>query len=140
MVAGLIPALIFPYVFTETLDLYYFPWLLMISVAGALLGTFLTKPTDEATLKQFYKSVKPWGFWGPIKQKVMAEDPGFQPNKNFKMDMFNVVIGTIAQTALVALPIYIVLQEALPIGITIIITIICGIILKKTWWDRLPEE
>jgi hypothetical protein len=70
----------------------------------------------------------------------MAEDPGFQPNKNFKMDMFNVVIGTIAQTALVALPIYIVLQEALPIGITIIITIICGIILKKTWWDRLPEE
>jgi hypothetical protein len=56
------------------------------------------------------------------------------------MDMFNVVIGTIAQTALVALPIYVVLQEALPIGITIVVTIICGFILKKTWWDRLPEE
>lgn len=140
MVAGLIPALVFPYVFSETLDLYYFPWLLLISIAGALLGTLLTKPTDEATLKEFYKTVNPWGFWGPVKRKVMAEDPSFQPNKNFKMDMFNVVIGTIAQTALVALPIYVVLQEALPIGITIVITIICGFILKKTWWDRLPEE
>ncbi len=139
MVAGLLPALIFPYVFTETLDLYYFPWLLLISVAGAVLGTLLTKPTDEATLKEFYKTVNPWGFWGPIKQKVMAENPGFVPNKNFKRDMFNVVIGTIAQTALVALPIYLVLKQTLPLVVTIAITIVCGFILKKTWWDKLPE-
>ena len=140
MVAGLIPALIFPYVFSETLDLYYFPWLLMISIVGALLGTFLTKPTDEETLKEFYKTVNPWGFWGPIKKKVVAENPGFVPNRNFKIDMFNVAIGTVAQTALVALPIYIILKDALPIWITIIITVICGFILKKTWWDKLPEK
>ncbi len=140
MVAGLIPALIFPYVFTETLDLYYFPWLLLISVAGAMLGTFLTKPTDEKVLKEFYSSVRPWGFWGPIKEKVMAENPEFVPNKNFKLDMFNVVIGTIAQTALVALPIYLVLKDFIPVSITIVITIICGVILKKTWWDKLPER
>jgi len=140
MVAGLIPALIFPYVFSETLDLYYFPWLLMISIVGALLGTFLTKPTDEETLKEFYKTVNPWGFWGPIKKKVVAENPGFVPNKNFKIDMFNVAIGTVAQTALVALPIYIILKDALPIWIAIIITVVCGFILKKTWWDKLPEN
>lgn len=140
MVAGLIPALIFPYVFTETLDLYYFPWLLLISIIGAVLGTFLSKPTDKAVLKDFYKTVRPWGFWGPVKAKVMAEDPNFKPNKNFKLDMFNVVIGTIAQTALVALPIYVVLKEALPIWITIIVTVICGVILKKTWWNKLPEN
>ena len=140
MVAGLIPALIFPYVFSNTLDLYYFPYLLLISIVGAVLGTLLTKPTDEATLKEFYRTVNPWGFWGPVKRKVMAEDSSFQPNKNFKMDMFNVVIGTIGQTALVALPIYIILKETFPMYITIIITIVCGFILKKTWWDKLPEE
>lgn len=140
MVAGLLPALVFPYVFTETLDLYYFPWLLLISVAGAVLGTLLTNPTDEKVLKEFYKTVNPWGFWGPIKQKVIAENPGFVPNKNFKRDMFNVVVGTIAQTTLVALPIYLVLKQTLPLVVTIIITIVCGFILKKTWWDRLPEE
>jgi len=140
MVAGLVPALIFPYVFSNTLDLYYFPWLLAISVVGALLGTFMTKPTDEETLKEFYRNVRPWGFWGPVKLKVMAEDPDFKPNRNFKRDMFNVVVGTIAQTALVALPIYIVLKDIMPVVISIVVTVICGFILKKTWWDRLPER
>ena len=140
MVAGLIPALIFPLLFTKTLDLYYFPWLLLISAVGAIIGTYMSKPTSETVLKEFYKSVKPWGFWGPIKRKVMAEDPTFAYNKNFKMDMFNVVIGTIAQTALVALPIYIILKQAAPIWITAIVTVICAIILKKTWWNKLPEE
>ncbi len=140
MVAGLIPALIFPYVFSETLDLYYFPWLLLISLAGAMLGTFLSKPTNEATLMEFYANVRPWGFWGPIKEKVMAQDSQFVPNKNFKIDMFNVLIGTTAQTALMALPIYIVLKDTLPIWITIIITVICVFILKKTWWNKLPDN
>jgi Na+/proline symporter len=140
MVAGLIPALIFPYVFTNTLDLYYFPYLLLISIGGAVAGTLLTKPTSEETLKEFYRTVNPWGFWGPIKRKVMAEDPSFVPNRNFKRDMFNVVIGTIAQTALVAAPIYLVLKQTFPLWITIGIAVVCGIILKKTWWDKLPEE
>lgn len=140
MVAGLVPALVFPYVFSETLDLYYFPWLLIISIAGALLGTLLTKPTDEETLKEFYKTVNPWGFWGHVKKKVIAENPGFVPNKNFKKDMFNVLVGTIAQTALVALPIYIILKDTLPMWITIIITLVSGFILKKTWWDKLPKN
>lgn len=140
MVAGLVPALIFPYVFTDTLDLYYFPWLLLISITGAVLGTLLTKPTTEETLKEFYRTVRPWGFWGPIKRKVMAENPGFVPNRNFKRDMFNVVIGTIAQTALVAMPIYLVLKQTLPLWITIGIAVVCGVILKKTWWNKLPDE
>jgi Na+/proline symporter len=140
MVFGLVPALIFPYVFSETLDLYYFPWLLIISLVGALLGTFLTKPTDEKTLKEFYSTVRPWGFWGPIKKKVLDDNPEFIVNENFKRDMLNVVLGTIGQTALVALPVYVVLQKAIPIWIAIGVTAVCAFIMKKTWWDTLPEE
>ncbi len=140
MIAGLVPALVFPYIFSETLELYYFPWLLLISLAGSLLGTYFTAPTNENTLKEFYKTVNPWGFWEPIKAKVMDENPDFIPNKNFKNDMMNIVLGTAAQTALIALPIYVVLMKTVPILITIGIATVCGIILKKTWWDKLPEN
>jgi Na+/proline symporter len=140
MVAGIVPALVFPSIFSETLDLYYFPWILLISLAGALTGTFLSKPTDEDTLKQFYRTVNPWGFWKPIREKVEAENPDFIPNRNFKIDMFNVVLGTIAQTGLVALPIYVVLQMGTPIWISLAIVLVCGFILKKTWWNKLPER
>ncbi len=97
-------------------------------------------PTDEETLKNFYKNVKPWGFWKPIHDKVVAEDPTFEGNKDFWRDMFNVVVGVIGQTALVIFPIYIVLKKALPIGISLVIIVVCFIIMKRTWWDRLPNE
>jgi Na+/proline symporter len=139
MVSGIVPALIFPYIF-DTLDLYYFPLILVISIAGALVGTYTSPPTDEQTLKDFYRNVKPWGFWKPIHDKVVAEDPEFRRNTDFWKDMFNVLVGTIAQTALVIFPIYIVLKKMLPLGISLAIIAVCFIIMKRTWWDRLPDE
>ncbi|MCK4745464.1 MAG: sodium:solute symporter, partial [Bacteroidales bacterium] len=139
MLAGLVSALVFGKVFTF-LDLYYFPIILVISLVAALIGTYKSPPTDEETLKNFYKNVKPWGFWKPIHDKVVAEDPGFRRNTAFGKDMFNIVVGTIAQTALVIFPIYIILKKILPLGISIAIIVVCFIIMKKTWWDRLPDE
>lgn len=138
MVAGIIPALVFPYLFKDTLDLWYFPWILLISAAGAIAGTLLSKPTDESTLKTFYRTVNPWGFWKPVRLKVMQETPDFRPNNRFGMDMFNVVTGTIAQTGLIALPIFIVLREPLPSWISFGLIAVAAVILKKTWWDKLP--
>ncbi len=139
MFVGIISALICSRIF-DFLDLYYFPIILVVSAVAAIVGTYLKPPTDEETLKNFYKNVKPWGFWKPIHDKVVAEDPTFEGNKDFWRDMFNVVVGTIAQTALVIFPIYIVLKKALPMGISLAIIVVCFIIMKRTWWDRLPNE
>jgi len=139
MFVGIISALICSKIFTF-LDLYYFPIILVVSTIAAIVGTFLKPPTDEETLKAFYKNVKPWGFWKPIHDKVVAEDPAFEGNKDFWRDMFNVVVGTIAQTALVIFPIYIVLKRVVPLGIALAIIVVCFIIMKKTWWNRLPND
>lgn len=139
MLAGLVPALVFPYFF-DGLDLYYFPLLLVISVAGSFIGTFVAPPTDIETLKSFYRNVRPWGFWGPVDKLVKQEDPDFKSNKNFSRDAFNVVIGIIAQMCLTVLPIYLVIQMKLELGIAAALLVVCMLILKKTWWDTLPNE
>jgi len=139
MLVGIVTALICSRIF-DFLDLYYFPIILVISGIAAIVGTYAKPPTDEETLKNFYKNVKPWGFWKPIHDKVVAEDPSFEGNKDFWRDMFNIVVGTIAQTALVIFPIYIVLKKALPVGVSLAVIIVCFIIMKRTWWDRLPEK
>jgi len=140
MLAGLIPALIMPLVFKETLELYYFPLLLISSLIGCIIGTYKNPPTDENSLKDFYKNVKPWGFWKPIKEKVLADDPSFIPNKNFKMDMINILIGIIWQTSLIALPVFIVLRQVPYAVICGFIAISTSVILKLTWWNKLPEK
>jgi Na+/proline symporter len=139
MVAGLIPAMIFPVVFNETLDLYYFPLLFGISILGCIIGTLAYPPTEEETLKKFYKSVRPWGFWKPIHDKVKAEDPAWETDANFKRDAFNIVIGIIVQTLLVLLPMYLVTLQTMPMIICAVGVFILGYILKRTWWDTLTD-
>ena len=140
MLAGLIPALIFPLIFHQTLELYYFPLLLLISIVGCIAGTYLKPATDANVLDAFYKTVRPWGFWNPVKERVMAADPGFEENRNFKNDMMNVAIGIVWQSSLVAAPVFFVLRQWWPAGIALSIIIFTSIVLKKTWWNTLPEN
>lgn len=135
---GLLPGM-FPNIAPDLRVLYYFPIILVISSVGCILGTFLTKPTDEETLKSFYINVRPWGFWKPIHQKVISENSSFEKNQNFWKDMFNIAIGTLAQTVLMALPMYFVLKQTVPLLVSIAIFAVCFIILKKTWWDKLKD-
>jgi Na+/proline symporter len=115
-----------------------FPIILVISLAAALLGTFLTPPDKEEVLMEFYRRVRPWGFWGPIREKVMREDPGFQRNKDFFRDMFNIIIGTIWQTCFIVLAMFLVTRHFQNAVITFVVLVITCFILKKTWYDRLP--
>jgi len=119
--------------------LYWFPLLFAISLGGSVAGTYLAPPTEAAVLHHFYTTVRPWGFWGPVKAEVLAADPSFQPNRNFQLNMFNVVLGIIAQLCLTILPMYLLLSQTLPLLVTIGILVVTGSILKKTWWDRLSE-
>ena len=140
MVAGLVSAAVIPELFPDVLGLYLFPWLLLASLIGSVIGTYSAPPTDEAVLKKFYKNVKPWGFWKPIHDKLLIEDPNFKKNESFGMDMFNVLIGITAQTTLVILPMYIIFRQQTPIYISLVVLVICLVLLKKFWWNKLEEK
>jgi Na+/proline symporter len=117
-----------------------FPLVLGISIVGCLLGTLLTKPEEDAVLMDFYRRVRPWGFWRPVLKKVLAEDPSFKRNKDFGRDMFNIAVGIVWQVSLVALPLYIVIREFLRAGLALAIILATSAILKFTWYDHLNER
>jgi Na+/proline symporter len=117
--------------------LYSFPFILVLSTIGCVLGTLLTRPEDKAILKAFYKNVQPWGFWKPIHDRVVKDDPKFVSDANFKRDAFNVAVGIVWQTCLVALPIYIVIKEKMPVIGAAVLLLTSSLILRKTWYNRL---
>jgi solute:Na+ symporter, SSS family len=139
MLTGIAGALVFSRLFHGVELLYYFPLLFVLSLAGCLIGTYTSPATEMETLKRFYTTVRPWGFWKPVHVQVISENPDFMPNRRFKLDMFNVVLGIIAQCCLTILPMYIVLWLKLPLLITVVLLVIIILILKQTWWNKLEN-
>ena len=144
MMAGLLSAMFVPSLaallqIQVANTLYLFPVILIISIVGCLLGTLLAKPEDDAVLMKFYSTVNPWGCWGPIREKVLKQNPSFQPNPDFAKDAVNVAVGIVWQLCLTALPIYLVLREwswAGGIAATLAVT---SIFLKFNWYDKLEK-
>jgi SSS family solute:Na+ symporter len=112
----------------------------VISIIGCLAGTLLTKPDEEQVLIDFYRRVRPWGFWGPVLKLVRAQDPAFEPNPDFLRDMFNVAVAIVWQITLVALPIYFVIQQFTRAALAAAIVAVTSLILKFTWYDHLCKQ
>lgn len=128
-------------IYLEVHPVYGFLLILAISFAASIIVCLATKPESDTVLKSFYRNVRPWGFWGPIYDKCRAEEPGFEKNRDFQRDMFNLAIGLVWQTSLVTSPIYLVIQHWQQMLISLAVCAVTSLILKFTWYDYLgPGE
>ncbi|QHJ12490.1 Sodium/glucose cotransporter [Paraglaciecola mesophila] len=139
MLAGLLGALVLPIALPDVQPLMAFPLLLLFGLIGSVAGTLLTPPESDEVLCEFYRTVKPWGVWGPIREKVIAIEADFVPNKEFSRDMCNVVVGIVWQLALVVMPIYLVIQQWWSMLAAFCVIVVTSWILKKNWLDKLPD-
>jgi len=139
MVGGIMAAMILPYALPEWTALEAFPVNLTISFIGCLLGSYFTEPDDEEVLKNFYLKTRPWGFWKPILEKLQAENAEVEGNKDFVRDIFNVAIGIIWQTSLVAAPIFMVIQDWNKFLVAMVVIAICTMILKFNWYEKMED-
>ena len=137
MIAGVLAALIMPMALPELSPLNAFPFILIVSGIAGISGSLMTAPDDEKTLEEFYKNVRPWGFWKPILKKIQSSDENVRKNDNFYRDMFNIFIGMVWQINMVLVPIYLLVYEYTAFTVSLILVIGTTLILKKNWYDKL---
>jgi solute:Na+ symporter, SSS family len=135
MVAGTAAAVL--KVFITVHPVFAFLLILLISFAASILVCLLTEPESDEVLKKFYKNVRPWGWWDPVYRKCLADDPTFQPNRDFRRDMFNIGVGLVWQTSLVTAPIYLAIQHWTEMWVSLAVCTVTSAILKFSWYDRL---
>ena len=140
MLVGLLASTLKLVFLSDWIDIYLFPAILAFSLLGCLLGSLCTPPDDMETLKSFYKSVKPWGFWKPVLKEVQKQDTSFEPNQSFSRDSFNVIVGIIWQMTLVVWPVYLLIKKWEGLVISLLVFFICTLLLKKYWYDPLKKE
>ncbi|MFW6205838.1 MAG: sodium:solute symporter, partial [Gemmatimonadota bacterium] len=69
----------------------------------------------------------------------VRERPGVAPNRHFRRDLFNIVVGIVWQTSLTATGIFLVLQDWPWLGVCVGLVAVTSAILKRTWYDRLED-
>jgi len=149
MVAGLIISTIILFFKPQVLDLFaltpnlpdifLFPLVLGVSLIGCVIGTYIAPLENEEQVIRFYRDTQPWGWWGPIRKKLLEQEPDWKSTTSFKRDAFNVVIGMIWQMAQVVIPMYFMIKNNTQLAIWTIIFFISSYLLKKFWWDRLND-
>ncbi len=121
-------------------ELQAFPAIFAACLLSAIAGSYLAPATDMDTLKTFYRQTRPWGWWGPVQRACYAEDGVTRSNRDFPIDMVNVLIGIVWQTAITASAIFWVIREYTAFAICVIVVALGSVILKFTWWDRLRDQ
>ncbi len=144
MLIGIISAMLVPVVSPLVAPgvnvIYTFPFIVFFSAIGCVVGSLMTEPVDDETLKTFYRNVRPWGFWNPVLKMVAAEDPSIQPNKDAARDLTNCAVGIVWQLMLVTTPLYTIFRNYIAALICVGIFILTTIYLKIYWYDHLGND
>ncbi len=109
------------------------------SFIAAIIATFATPATDRKILHDFYASIRPGGWWRPIKNEIGVEN--IPPNNdNFTRDAFNTVIALAVVLSLYLMPVYAVIHHWTHFAVLAGAFVIGSLILMMTWYPYLPED
>ncbi|ATA89343.1 sodium:solute symporter [Capnocytophaga stomatis] len=115
--------------------IYLFPIFFIFSLIGCLLGTYFSKPTEMSVLVNFYKNIRPWGWWHPVYLQLRKEDSTASKNHNFWKDMGNCVIGIVWQSSQILIPIFLLIRDYPKMWWSIGVFAVTTLVLKFTWLD-----
>jgi Na+/proline symporter len=127
----------------RTLSLPYvsFPVVSALSVIGCLAGTWAARPTDESILVSFYRTVRPFGAWGPVRAaSALSERERKDPRESMGLALLNVVLaGTVILGAYLA-PMYLVGHWHARAAGWFALAAVAAVLLYFTWYRNLPAE
>ena len=137
MIAGVVAALVPLLIVPDINKMYILPVSLLVSAVASVVVCLRTPPESDRVLQSFYRTVRPWGFWRPVYEKLVRENPNLQKNTKFARDAFNVAIGIIWQLTLNVIPICLVIRQYRTMWISIGVLVVTSAIMKFTWYDTL---
>lgn len=139
IVAGMLTAIVIKLVTTQIPEYTSFLIASGASLAGCLLGTYLTRPTEQSVLERFYKVTRPFGLWGSIRNSLPA-DTHQRINRENRRDLFSIFLAVPWQLVLFLLGMMIIFQRWVNFSYLLVVFVILSVGLYFTWFRHLSSE
>jgi len=110
-----------------------FPLICIASLLASVIGSLATRPVSRDTSISFYRLVRPFGVWGPIRGEEMAAK-----SENVALTILNVVLGMVAICGLYLFPMYLVGHWYAKSVAWLAAAVAAVAALGFTWYRNLP--
>jgi SSS family solute:Na+ symporter len=116
-----------------------FPLICLSSLGLSIIVSYHSKSVEESVLVDFYRTVRPFGLWKPVRHKSALSKIELNDKKeNVWITLLNVVFGMTAITGLYLSPMFLVGHWYTKSLIWFIVVLISVSILKFSWYENLP--
>ncbi|UUO04376.1 hypothetical protein M4951_13330 [Blastopirellula sp. J2-11] len=133
---GVIVAILFSFIAPDAPAHLRFFVLLTVSTVSSILAALCTEPTERSVLIDFYRKVRPAGFWGPVREAVDRQNAAFQ--ESFAWDLFAAAVTAVAFQSLYLISTYAVAHMWTSAAIALATLAGSVVVLYFVWYRRLP--
>ena len=109
------------------------------SLVATILATLLTPQTDEKVLLNFYKTTRPFGFWGPIRQKF-SQHYMDQVNQENRRDIFSIFVAVPWQISMFMMWMMLIMKRWQSFAILLGLFVVLSVTLYYSWFRHLSTE
>jgi hypothetical protein len=134
---GLVAAIIQRIVAPKMIEWQQLVYILCIGIIGSVIGTYLTKPTSQNILENYYKKVRPFGLWGRCKH-ILPPDVLAATKKEHFNDIISVPFTFGWMFTILLMPMQLMVKEYNSFWATFGIFAVCMVALYFFWYRQLP--
>jgi len=118
-----------------------FPPIVAGSLAAGILVSIWTPPVDEEILVGFYRTVRPFGIWGPVREKsgLTPAELSSKPESP-SLAVLNTCLGMVAVTGYYLFPMYLTGHWHGRAALWLCTALAATVVLAFTWYRNLPPE
>jgi len=123
----------------EARDYQVFPLICLGSLVASVVASYATAPTATDVLRQFFESVRPFGWWKPVRVPRTLEtssDDGHTTGA--ARALLNTLVGIIGLTGLYLAPMYLVGHWFAKAAVCTACFAAAAMILYFSWYRQLP--
>ncbi|NLP11751.1 hypothetical protein GX408_15235 [bacterium] len=116
-----------------------FPPICVASLIMSLLVSLVTAPVEMSILISFYRTVRPFGLWGPVHDGAQLRLSGREKTSESAIrTLGNTLLGMIAVTGYYLFPMYLVGHWHGIAALCLVVALAATAMLAKTWYPYLP--